>query len=167
MRDLKRRNAKEPAYQLLRNLGVEVFVPMKWQIIVRKGVKVREKIPFIQDLLFVCDSRLHLDPIVAKTPTLQYRWSRNAYREPMTVPYAEMEKFIQVVRNSDFPKYYLPEEITPQMCNRRIRIVGGPLDNSEGYLLTMRGSKVKRLLVRLEGYLSVCVEILPEYVQFV
>ena len=46
-------------------------------------------------------------------------------------------------------KYYLPEEITPEMHNRPIRIVGGPLDGYEGTLLTTRGSKVKRLLVEI------------------
>lgn len=66
MRDLKRRNAKEPAYKQLQESGVKVFVPMKWQLVIRKGKKVREEVPFIQDLLFVCDSRQHLDPIVEK-----------------------------------------------------------------------------------------------------
>lgn len=91
MRDLKRRNAKEPAYKQLQESGVKVFVPMKWQLVIRKGKKVREEVPFIQDLLFVCDSRQHLDPIVEKTRTLQYRWLRNTYREPMTVSDSEME----------------------------------------------------------------------------
>lgn len=66
-----------------------------------------------------------------------------------------------------FPKYYLPEEITPEMLNRRIRIVGGPLDGYEGTLITVRGSKVKRLLVDLPGILSVGVEVKPEFIQFV
>ena len=32
MRDLKRRNAKLPAYQQLADSGMEVFTPMMWQI---------------------------------------------------------------------------------------------------------------------------------------
>lgn len=53
MRDLKRCNAKKPAYKQLQEAGVKVFVPLKWQIILQKGKKVREKVPVIQDLLFV------------------------------------------------------------------------------------------------------------------
>ena len=68
MRDLKRRNAKEPAYKQLQESGVKVFVPMKWQLVIRKGKKVREEVPFIQDLLFVCDPRQHLDPHCGKNP---------------------------------------------------------------------------------------------------
>lgn len=165
MRDLKRTNAKEPAHKLLEGKGMEVFVPMKWHLVTRKGKRVREKIPFIQDLLFVHEARLNLDPVVAKTPTLQYRWLRNTYRDPMTVSDTDMERFIHAVSTSESPEYYLPEEITPAMHERKIRIIGGPLDGYEGRLLTTRGSKVKRLLVELEGFFSVGVEVDPEYIQ--
>ena len=84
----------------------------------------------------------------------------------MVVSDAEMERFIRAVSASASPKYYLPEEITPEMLNRSIRIVGGPLDGYEGTLVTTRGSKVKRLLVELPSLLSVAVEVNPEYIQF-
>ena len=32
MRDLKRRNAKNPAYSMLEDAGFEVFTPMKWEV---------------------------------------------------------------------------------------------------------------------------------------
>lgn len=60
----------------------------------------------------------------------------------------------------------MPEEITPQMCGHKIRIIGGALNGYEGCLLKIRGSKIKRLLVELKGYLAVGVEVLPEYIQF-
>ncbi len=47
------------------------------------------------------------------------------------------------------------------MYGRKIRIEGGPLSGYEGRLLTTRGSKVKRLLVELEGFLAVGVEVDP------
>jgi len=167
MRDLKRANAKEPAYKLLERMGIETFVPLKWHLTVRKGKRVREKVPFIQDLLFVHDSRLNLDPVVAKAPTLQYRWLRNTYREPMTVSDTAMERFINAVNSSKSPMYYLPEEITPAMYGNKIRIVGGQLDGYEGSLITTRGSKIRRLLVKLDGLLAVSVEVNPEYIQFI
>lgn len=167
MRDLKRANAKQPAYMLLREKKMEVFVPMKWHLVTRKGIRVREEVPFIQDLLFVHEAQTNLDAIVEKTPTLQYRWLRNTWREPMTVADADMERFIRAVSVSESPKYYLPEEITPAMYGRKIRIVGGPLNGYEGGLLTTRGSKVKRLLVELKGFLAVGVEVNPEYIQLI
>ncbi|MEO3507470.1 transcriptional regulator, partial [Phocaeicola vulgatus] len=49
MRDLKRTNAKVPAYKLLKGMKMEVFVPMKWHLVTRKGIRIREEVPFIQD----------------------------------------------------------------------------------------------------------------------
>lgn len=57
MRDLKRPNAKEPAYKQLGELSIEVFTPLKWHLSIKKGKREREKIPFIQDLLFVHDTQ--------------------------------------------------------------------------------------------------------------
>lgn len=165
MRDLKRANAKQPAYKLLAEKSIRVFTPMTWRLSTVQGKRIRREVPFIPDLLFVNDSRENLDIVVAKTPTLQYRWLRNTYREPMTVSDAAMQRFIHAVSSSDSPRYYLPEEITPDMQGRKIRIVGGPLDGYEGKLLTTRGSKYKRLLVELPGIVAVSIEVNPEYVQ--
>ena len=167
MRDLKRANAKVPAYKLLKEMKMEVFVPMKWHLVTRKGMRIREEVPFIQDLLFVHETQNNLDAVVEKIPTLQYRWLRGTWREPMTVADTDMERFIRAVDATESPRYYLPEEITPVMYGRKIRIEGGPLNGYEGRLLTTRGSKVKRLLVELEGFLSVGVEVDPEYIQLI
>lgn len=168
MRDLKRSNARFPAWLLLADMQMEVFTPMKWTIAVRSGKRIRVQVPFIPDLLFVHSTTDALDPIVARTATLQYRYRKGgAYCEPVTVPDKDMLRFIRAVTATDAPRFYLPSEITPSMFGRRIRIVGGPLDGSEGRLVTTRGSRVKRLLVELRGYLAVSVEVSPEYIEVV
>lgn len=166
MRDLKRPNAKHPAYKQLEEQGFEVFIPMKWILTVREGKRTREKVPVIQDLLFVHTTRDDLDPIVEKTSTLQYRYVRgDAFRNPMTVREADMERFMCAVNMSDNVEYYLPNELTPGMSGRIVRIVGGSLNGYEGKLLTVRGSKTKRLLVELPGFFSAGVKVEPEYIQ--
>lgn len=167
MRDLKRCNAKTPAYKMLQDLKFEVFTPMKWHVATRKGEKIRKEIPVIPDLLFVHSNRADLDPIVTKTETLQYRFLRGTWREPMTVRESDMEWFIHSVNSSESVKYYLPEELAPEMYNKKIRIIGGKLDGYEGKLLTVRGSKTKRLLVELPGVLAAGVEVSPEYIQLI
>ncbi len=167
MRDLKRSNARHPAYRLLSEQEIRVFTPMTSRLSVVKGKKVRKEVPFIPDLLFVRECREILDPIVSDIPTLQYRWLRGSYREPMTVSDEAMERFILAVSSTETPKYYLPEELTPAMLGRHIRIVGGILDGYEGTLLSVRGSKVKRLLVELPSLISVGVEVQPEYIRFI
>ncbi len=165
MRDLKRHNAKEPAYKLFENMGVEVFTPKKLLLITKNGKRTCVEVPVIPDLLFVHDSKQNLDSVVSKIKTLQYRYVKGGYCVPMVVPDVEMERFICAVRASNTPQYYLPEEVTPKMCGRKIRIIGGSLDSYEGNLLTTRGSKTKRLLVELKGFLTVGVEVNPEFIE--
>jgi hypothetical protein len=85
----------------------------------------------------------------------------------MSVPDKEMERFIHAVSDESVgtPRYYLPEELSPEMCKRRVRIVGGHLDGYEGKLLTIRGTRVKRLLVELPTWLTAAIEVSPEYIQ--
>lgn len=168
MRDLKRVNAVLPAYKLLSDLHFEVFTPMKWELKVEKGKRIHKEVPVIQDLLFVHAENNILDPVVKRNKTLQYRYVKGgAYCEPMTVREEDMRRFMKAVGSSDNPVYYRPEELTTAMCGRKIRIIGGPLDNFEGSLLTVRGSKVKRLLVELPDLLAVGVEVNPEYIQLI
>ena len=168
MRDLKRANAKLPAYMMLGDMGFEVFVPMKWQLAIRRGKRIREQVPFLRDLLFVHATRDKLDPIVDKTDTLQYRYIRGGkYRDPMKVGCKEMERFIQAVRWSENPVYYLPDEIPASMYGRKVCIIGGDLDGHEGTLLKVRGLHKKRILVELPHLLSASVDLEPEFVRFV
>lgn len=166
MRDLTRCNAKLPAYKLLGEKGIELFTPMKTIIRTVGGTRVRQEVPFMQDLLFVHSSREQLDPLVNKVNTLQYRFQRGGkYCDPMVVPKKDMERFIFAVSTAKSARYYLPSEIIPAMIGRKVRIVGGPLNSLEGHLLAIRGSKVKRLMVSLPNFITAGVEVEPEYIQ--
>ncbi len=165
MRDLKRANSRQHAYEQLQGKKLTVFTPKIWKIIVRQGKRVRLQVPCIPNLLFVYATREQLDPIVEKIPTLQYYYQRHGWCSPMTVPDAEMTRFIHAAEATETCRFYLPSEITPRMKHRRIRIIGGVFDGYEGTLITTRGSKVKRLLVEIPGLLAVSVEVNPEYIQ--
>ena len=167
MRDLKRRHAKLPAYKLFENLKVSYFTPMVHRLVVVNGKRVDQEVPFMPDLLFVKDTREHLDLIVESTPKLQYRYKIGVQHTPIIVPTAEMERFIYAVESSENPKFYSLDEVTSEMINRKIRIIGGKLDGYTGTLVTTRGSKVKRLLVELPSLLAASVEVEAEYIQLV
>ena len=85
----------------------------------------------------------------------------------MIVPDRDMNQFMAIVNGRESYKYYRPEEVTPSLYGRRIKMVGGNLDGFEGRLMTTRGSRVKRLIVELEGLLAVGVEVQPEFIQLV
>lgn len=167
LRDLKRSNALQHAWEMFEEKKMIVFTPKRWILTTGKGKRIPKEVAVIPDLLFVYETRKVLDPIIENTLTLQYRFRKyGAQNEPIVIPDKAMERFIHAVGSSEKPVYYLPEEITPSMYGKTIRIVGGPLDGYEGRLLKMRGSKVKRLLVELDGFLVAAVEVNPEYIVF-
>lgn len=161
MRDLKRSNAKLPAYKQLSEIGFRVFTPMTAKVVTNRGKRIRLQVPFIQDLLFVFSDKESLDSVVARTDTLQYRYVKGApYCTPMIVPAKEMERFMAALSHVKTPKYYSPEEITPAMYGSKVRMVcEGPLYGYEGCLLKIKGSGKKRFLVELPGLLAASVEI--------
>lgn len=165
MRDLKRGNAKQPAYKLLGELKIRFFTPMVWKLRIRQGKRVRQQVPFMPDLLFVYDSRKVLDPLVEQIATLQYRFVKGGNHQPMTVRNADMERFIRAVDAMNNPCFYTPEEINPDMLGKKVRIVEGLLDGYEGCLQKMQGSRIKRLFVELPNLLTATVEVQPEFIQ--
>lgn len=169
MRDLKRANAKQRAYQMLGEMEdarMKVFTPMTERVVRYGGRSRRIEVPFINDLLFVYASRTVLDPIVESVRTFQYRYARGCRsNEPMVVDDAAMNNFMLAVSGREPYRLYRPEEVSTSMYGKRIRIVGGGLDGLEGRLMTVRGSKVRRLIVEFEGLLAVGVEVNPEYIR--
>ena len=53
------------------------------------------------------------------------------------------------------------------MYGHTIQIIGGGLDGYKGTLLTVRGSKTKRLLVELPNFFSVGVEVNPDLIEII
>lgn len=165
MRNLKRPNAKIPAYRQLEEKKFEVFVPFKWVIKIKDGRQTKIKEPYMRDLVFVRGKASEIEKIVEKSPLLQFRYERGGYRKPMIIRDEEMRRFIDAVNVSENPRYYLPEELTPEMYGRKIRILGGNLEGYEGILLKIRGSKTKRVLIELPNFFSIAVEFNSEYVE--
>ncbi len=167
MCDLAPHNARQRAYMLLAEHNIEAFTPMHHRIVMRNGKRTRIEVPVINDLLFARSTMQVLDPLVEATPSLRYRYKRGHYLIPTTVNDAEMKRFINAVKASPATRYYLPDEITPDMFGRRVRIIGGELNGYEGHLRKCRGSNRKRLMVELTGLLFAEVEVSKDFIEFV
>lgn len=168
LRDLKRPNAKLKAYQQLADDGFKVFTPLKETISVVKGRKTKTLRPFISDLLFVRSTREELDPVIQKTPTLQYRFVKGGqYLEALTVPDIQMEAFIKVATFGDKTEYFQPGEINKSMIGRPVRIIGGPLDSVEGKVLAIRGKKNRRVVIEIQEFLSMTFEVSSDLLKLI
>jgi transcription antitermination factor NusG len=166
MRDLKRPNSLTPAFRQLPDMGVEIFTPMRCCVVMRKGVKTRENVPYIHDLIFVHSTTEEIDDILTRIPTLQYRFVRGGgYRKPMLVSDRDMNSFIKAVQTVSSPQYFSPEEITPDMIGRQVAIVGGQLDGYEGKLLKCRGSRKRRFLIAIPNIIVAAIEVEPEFIR--
>ena len=140
---------------------------MHWKISASGGKRIRKLLPVISDLLFVYSSRPALEAIVKKTPTLQFRFVKNTGSQPMTVRDEDMQRFIIAVGGCDSVRYYAPDELEAAHGGKCVRIIGGPLNGYEGKLLSVRGSKVKRLLIELPHLLCAAIEVKPEYIEII
>lgn len=169
LRDLTRPIAKLPGYMRLQQAGIEVFTPMKWTVSKIGGKKVRRHIPVIHDLLFAHATRAELDPVIERTDTLQYRFMKgHKYREPMTVGHCEMDIFIAAVSSVETPEYYTPGELTTLSYGKKIRLIcDGIMNGYEGRLLSIKGSRKKRLIVEIPGFIAAAIEIEPQYIEFI
>lgn len=166
MRDLKRWNALLPAWRQLGDAGFEVFTPMQEVLVSVKGAARRVSRPYIQDLLFVHSTRDRLDPEVAKTPTLQYRYAKGlGYKTPMIVPDRQMDNFVKAVTAVSTPVYICPSEVTESMVGSSVRVIGGPLEGCDGRLLSVQGTRRKRLFVTIPNLVAASVEVEPDYLQ--
>lgn len=165
MRDLSRPHSHNPMYRVLADEGYNVFTPMIRKIGVERGRRVNKDVPFIHDLVFVKSSRSSLDIAVERHANLQYRYVIGAYCKPMVVSESDMDTFIAIVGTINNPRYYRPEEITPQMIGAPVRLLAGPMAGYEGRLLSLRGSRKKRLLVQLPGIISAAIEVEPDTIE--
>lgn len=124
------------------------------------------EVPVITDLLFVHSSKDSLDEAVNRIPTLQYRYRLgHTIHKPLTVRDADMDRFINAVSHVNDVRYYMPDEIRPEMYGKEIRVIGGPFDGFQGRLLSLRGSRKKRLIVEIPGFITAAVEVPPDYIQ--
>lgn len=166
LRDLTRANASRPAWKLLSEAGLNVYTPMAWALSVQKGVKKKVLKPMVHDLLFVRAERKDLEPWVAKTPTLQFRFKRGgAFGEAIVIADAEMQRFITATATDPNPRYFSPDELTPDMVGKKVTLLGGPLAGYSGNLLKIRGMRKKRLIVSIPGFLSAAVEVTPDFIK--
>lgn len=165
MRDLKRSNALNPAWKVLNDKEFEVFTPMHWKLSSQGGRKKRLYVPVVPDLLFVHSDKATLEMEVKRTPTLQFRFIKGYGGKPMTVRDSDMQRFIYAVTNSPSVHYYAPSEINPGIKGKEVRIIGGPLNGFEGTVVSVKGSRIKRLIVEIPNMITAGVEVNPEFIE--
>ena len=136
--------------------GIEVFVPMKMEVKVIRGIKRKVTVPAINSLIFVYAQKEVLQQVKMGVEYLQYLTRKKEGRNiPIVVPQRQMEQFIQVVQDDTVDKtFFAPDEVELAL-GTRVRVHGGPFDGMEGVLAKIKGKRKKQFFINLDGLVAV------------
>lgn len=139
----------------LDSMKVENFIPMCYQLVEKNGVKSKQLVPVIHNLIFVRSSKIILDSIKSdieyKIPS-RYIMDKSI-RKPLTVPDNQMENFISIAKTYDEGLIYLPASETKLKKGDKVRIIEGALAGIEGEFLRIKGDR--RVIVSIDGLMSI------------
>lgn len=156
------------AKEHLANLGIESFVPMTKAVVERKGIKKRETIPAIHNLIFVHTSRTTIKQIKQRVKYLQYRTNPcNGKNKPIIVPDKDMAQFIAITNaRMEEITYLQPNEIDIEK-GTKVRIHGSTFNGIEGIFVKIKGKRNRRVVVLIEGLTAVAIntEISPDLIE--
>ena len=150
--------------------GIENYIPMRYEYVVRKERRLRKLVPAVHNLVFVRSTRERMDEIKNKpgmTALIQlflfqmqhfmnipirYIMDRETH-QPIVIPDSQMRSFIAVSGTYDQAVLYLePTELNLSQ-GTRVRITGGIFEGVEGVFVRVRHDR--RVVVNIEGVMAV------------
>lgn len=159
----------EACADVLREVGEEVYMPMRYTLKVVAGKKKRVKEPLLSNLLFAYSTYSTLDTLLRERAELKHlHFYRNrtgepdaytGYHRPLVVSHAEMMNFIRLTGvMSEHLKV-----VTPEQCHYKsgdmVRIIGGDFAGVVGKVARVAGQQ--RVVVNLEGLCIVATAYIP------
>lgn len=147
-------------YQLIQKHVHEFFMPMKEKITVKSGRHIKKVSPAIPDIFFVNDTLSRINALVRQNIGVEYLYVKGlAYRQPVIIRDGEMENFIAATTSNQRVTFRTAaDDNLSHIIGRCVRI---PHNDTviEGELLTVRGSRYRRLRVRLRDCLVAYIDL--------
>lgn len=155
------------AAEALRAMGIESYVPMRYEIIQKGAVKKKLLVPAIHNLIFVHAPRTDVQAAKGKIRRLQYHTIPSGGRNvPIVVPDKQMEDFMRVCGSTGAgAAIFAPGEVQiPE--GARVRIIGGELSGVEGRFVRLSGKRRRTLVVEIPFVASaVLASLTPDLVE--
>lgn len=144
------------AQEYLQGKGIEVFLPLKKEIKVIRGIKRKVTMPAISSLIFVKAQKGVLQQAKMGVEYLQYLTRKEEGKNvPIVVPERQMEQFIQVVMDDTIDKtYFSPDEVNLTI-GTKVKVHGGAFDGLEGVLVKIKGKRKKQFFINVDGIVAV------------
>lgn len=151
----------------LDELGIENYLPMKYDIVIRGGDRVRMLVPAVSNLIFVRAQRYNLTSLKYNDEILQpLRYMTRTdiltrdRHEVMTVPDRQMNDFISVSRMVDNDRVrYLRYDPYLDKPGQRVRIIDGNFAGVEGVI--KRIGKNRQVVVLIPGIAAITLNSIP------
>jgi transcription antitermination factor NusG len=148
--------------EVLEDLSIDCYVPMRYELVEHEGVRHRELIPAIHNLIFVRSSQERLTELkmTNKTCTLmQYMIAKPRISQEqadiITVPDAQMKNFMRVADSHDEKVMFLEYTDFLDKEGKKVRIVDGNFMGVEGVIKRIKKNKI--VVVLLKGIAAVAV----------
>ena len=135
--------------------GIENYIPMRYEYVVRKERRLRKLVPAVHNLVFVRSTRERMDEIKNKPGMnipIRYIMDRET-RQPIVIPDSQMRSFIAVSGTYDQAVLYLEPTELNLSHGTRVRITGGIFEGVEGVFVRVRHDR--RVVVNIEGVMAV------------
>lgn len=148
------------AQNYLTGKGLDVYIPMKREVRVVRGVKKKVTVPAIGSLIFVYAQKEALQEAKFGVEYLQYLTHKVEGRNvPIIVPTDQMEQFRNIADDDTIDKtFFAPGELN-MAKGTKVRVHGGPLDGKVGVMLKIKGKRAKQFTIDLPGVVSCSTEV--------
>ncbi|MEG2493433.1 MAG: UpxY family transcription antiterminator [Rikenellaceae bacterium] len=143
--------------EYLEKKDIKYFLPMRYEIKIKHGKKIKEIVPVIHNLIFIYTTRAQLDFIKPKTEEfagMRYIMDRTI-NEPITIPNVQMQNFIAVSESYDEDLRYLSNEEMGLIKGDKVRITNGVFAGVEGVFVKLNGTRARRVVVEVAGIAAV------------
>ena len=141
---------EKKAQELLDSKGIDNYVAMHYESVVRRGIKKRVRVPVIHNLVFAHCTRSEIDAVKRGVPYLQFHTTRvEGKNVPIVVPDAQMEQFMKVCDTFDSDlRFFGPGEVNLAK-GAKVRILEGQFKGVEGTFVRVAGMRSRRVVVEV------------------
>lgn len=150
--------------EYLDKVGIENFIPMRYEYVIKGDRRVRKLVPVVHNLVFVRTSRDFIDRLKVET-SLPIRYIMNKEtHSPIIIPERQMRNFIAVAGSNEEQLVYLEPAAVALRRGQRVRVTGGIFEGVEGEFIRVKNDR--RVMVSIQGVMAVATTFIhPSFIQ--
>lgn len=150
--------------EYLDKAGIENFIPMRYEYVIKGDRRVRKLVPVVHNLVFVRTSRDFIDRLKVET-SLPIRYIMNKEtHSPIIIPERQMRNFIAVAGSNEEQLVYLEPAVVALRRGQRVRVTGGLFEGVEGEFIRVKNDR--RVMVSIQGVMAVATTFIhPSFIE--